>query len=87
MGILLDTIPDWELSLRVAFTFFALCRVAAAALVQQGVTAAKPIMLEGAAQRFWGNTDMRLRSLVAAQTHIVSDGAKGYIANDIKREL
>jgi hypothetical protein len=46
MGLLLDTIPDWELRLRVAFTVFALCMVTAAVLVQQGVTAAKPAMLE-----------------------------------------
>ena len=25
MGLLLDTIPDWKLSLRVVFTIFALC--------------------------------------------------------------
>ncbi len=27
MGLLLDTIPDWGLSLRVVFTIFALCMV------------------------------------------------------------
>ncbi len=49
MGLLLDTIPDWGLSLRVAFAVFALCMVTAAVLVQQGGTAAKPAMLERAA--------------------------------------
>ena len=39
--LLLGTIPNWELSLRVAFTVFALCMVTAAVFVQQ-VTAAKP---------------------------------------------
>ena len=31
MGLLLDTIPDWGLSLRVVFTIFALCMVNRAA--------------------------------------------------------
>jgi hypothetical protein len=42
MGLLLDTIPDWGLSLRVVFTIFALCMVRALVLVQRGMTAAKP---------------------------------------------
>ena len=42
MGLLLDTIPDWGLSLRVVFTIFALCMVTAVVLVQQGMTAARP---------------------------------------------
>ena len=44
MGLLLDTIPDWELSrlsLRVVFTIFALCMVTALVLVQRGIAAAK----------------------------------------------
>ena len=49
MGLLLDTIPDWGVSLRVVFAVFALCMVTAAVFVQQGVTAAKPAMLERAA--------------------------------------
>jgi hypothetical protein len=46
MGLLPDTIPDWELRLRVASTVFALCMVTAAVLVQQGMTVAKPAVLE-----------------------------------------
>ena len=46
MGLLLDTIPDWGLSLRVVFAVFALCMVAAALLVHQGVTVAKPALRE-----------------------------------------
>jgi hypothetical protein len=42
MGLLLDTVPDWGLSLRVVFTNFALCMVTALVLVQRGMTAAKP---------------------------------------------
>jgi DHA2 family methylenomycin A resistance protein-like MFS transporter len=45
MGLLLDMIPDWELSLRAAFTVFALCMVVAAVFVVRGVAAAKPAML------------------------------------------
>jgi MFS transporter, DHA2 family, methylenomycin A resistance protein len=37
MGLLRDTIPDWGLSLRVAFTVFALCMVTAVVLVQRGM--------------------------------------------------
>jgi predicted MFS family arabinose efflux permease len=47
MGLLLDTIPDWGLSLRVVFTVFALCMVAALVLVQRGMTAAKPAVPGG----------------------------------------
>ncbi|GGF35883.1 methylenomycin A resistance protein [Aliidongia dinghuensis] len=47
MGLLLDVIPDWESSLRAAFTVFAFCMVTAAVLVRQGVTAARPAMLGG----------------------------------------
>ena len=47
MGLLLDTIPDWGLSLRVVFTIFALCMVTAVVLVQRGMTAAKPTVPEG----------------------------------------
>jgi hypothetical protein len=46
MGLLLDTIPDWGLSLRVVFSVFALCMVTAAVLVQQGMTAAEPVIDE-----------------------------------------
>lgn len=42
MGLLLDTIPDWGLSLRVVFTVFALCMMAAVVLVQRGIAATTP---------------------------------------------
>jgi len=47
MGLLLDTIPDWGLSLRVVLTIFALCMVTAVVLVQRGMTAAKPAVPGG----------------------------------------
>ena len=37
MGLLLDTIPDWGLSLRVVFTTFAICMVTARILVERGI--------------------------------------------------
>jgi MFS transporter, DHA2 family, methylenomycin A resistance protein len=41
MVLLLDTIPDWGLSLRVVFVVCALCMVTAVLLVQRGLTAAE----------------------------------------------
>lgn len=46
MGLLLDTIPDWGLSLRVGFTTFAVCMVTALGLVQRGIAGATPAVRE-----------------------------------------
>jgi hypothetical protein len=47
MGLLLDTIPDWGLSLRVVFTTFAVCMVTALVLVQRGIAANRPPTIPG----------------------------------------
>ena len=47
MGLLLDTIPDWGLSLRVIFTVFALCMATALVLAQRGIAATKPAVPGG----------------------------------------
>jgi hypothetical protein len=83
--LLLDTIPDWELSLRVAFTVFALCMVTAAVFVQQG-DRREAGHAGTRCLTFW-ETRLRRRSLAAAHNQIVSDGAEGYIAGGIEHGL
>lgn len=47
MGLLLDTIPDWQLSFRVVFAVFSSCMVTALVLVQRGIASAKPAVPGG----------------------------------------
>ena len=50
MCLLLDTVPDWGLSLRVVFTTFAVCMVTALVLVQRGIAGATPAVPGGEQQ-------------------------------------